>query len=125
MSSHLGSGGTVKYFHCPGCQRWTSSCYSEILRADSKMRAHTKVERPPVREKLETWLRSLAAANPYVVLGCSPDDAMSVVREHFRVLARQQHPDVGGSHESMQRLNQAYREICERRATASSSLAFV
>ena len=38
MSSHLGSGRQIRYFHCPSCSRWTTSVYSEVLRADSKMR---------------------------------------------------------------------------------------
>jgi hypothetical protein len=117
MSSHVGSGGTVRYFHCPKCQRWSSSCYSEVFQADTKMRLRReRVEQSrPVKNKLEQWLASLAQNNPYSVLGCTPDDSMSVVRTRFREMAKQHHPDLGGSAEQMQKVNSAYEEICRQR----------
>lgn len=34
---------------------------------------------------------------------------LALVRKRYRELAKERHPDVGGSHEAMQELNEAYR----------------
>ena len=38
MATHTGSGGTVRYFNCPSCQRWVTSQYTEVFRADAEPR---------------------------------------------------------------------------------------
>lgn len=44
------------------------------------------------------------------VLGVSPDAPDSVVKAAYRVLAKRAHPDMGGSKESWEELQQAYKE---------------
>jgi hypothetical protein len=130
MSSHTGSG-QVRYFHCASCQRWTSSMYSDVLRADSKMRARaplpandeqTSPGLSEVKMRLERWLRSIDVRSPWQVLGCGPDDSEAVVRERYLALARQHHPDRGGRVEDMLRVNQAYEAVVAQRARRSASL---
>lgn len=131
MSSHVGSGGMVRYFHCPSCARWTTSVYSEVLSADTRMRARPAVtapapEAPPasggeVKRRLASWLRSLQPPSPWQVLGCSPLDPDSVVRERYLALARTHHPDHGGHPDAMRRVNEAWRAVQDRRAAARAA----
>lgn len=123
MTSHSGAGGQVRYFHCASCQRWTSSMYSEVLRADSKMRARPSVPATvskadlDVKARLERWLRSLEESRtPWQVLGCTQNDSEEVIRERYLALARQHHPDRGGREEDMRRVNQAYEAVMTHRA---------
>ena len=119
MSSHVGSGGRVRYHHCPSCHRWSTSVYSEVLRADTKMR--TRVPTPPkpalgaAGDRLRAWLRSLDRQDPYRELGVSPLDSEATIRERYRELARRYHPDRGGDSEAMQRLNAAYERVLTHR----------
>jgi hypothetical protein len=125
MSSHVGSGGQVRYFHCASCQRWTSSMYADVLRADSKMRARsplpatgasTSTAFGEVKTRLENWLKSLEVRSPWQVLGCTPHDSDAAVRERYLALARQHHPDRGGRVEDMRRVNEAYEAVVAQRA---------
>ncbi len=125
MASHSGGGGTILYFHCASCQRWTTSMYSEVFRADTKMRARAKSAAAPqpnvatagrtalgtVKEHLERWLRGLEAQNPYRILGVEADSSDEQVRERYLALARQHHPDRGGQAQEMRRINDAYERI--------------
>lgn len=120
MTSHVGSGGRVRYFHCPSCHRWSSSVYTEVFRADTKMR--TRASAPSARpvfgsagERLRAWLRSLDTTDPWRELGVSPLDPESVIRERYRELARLHHPDRGGDPIKMQRLNEAYERVLTHR----------
>lgn len=54
-------------------------------------------------------------ANPYRVLGLDPGSSDEMVRLAYRHLARRHHPDRGGGHEAMARLNRAYEEIAKQR----------
>lgn len=116
MTTQIGGGGHIRYFHCPSCQRWTSSVYSEVFRADTKMRTR-KPQAPAaadsfgqIKERLERWLASLGASDPYGVLGCAPTDGEETLRARYRALAREHHPDVGGSASRMQAINNAYQQ---------------
>lgn len=120
MTSHVGSGQQVRYFHCPSCQRWSSSMYAEVFRADTKMRTRAagtarQTSFGEVRTRLQLWLKSLETKSPYQVLGCTPADPEHVVRERYLALARQHHPDRGGSAAEMSRINDAYEEIVAAR----------
>jgi hypothetical protein len=123
MARH--EGPSIKYFRCGSCHRWVSSTYTDVLRADAKMRTH------PVREKtdgdarflaakgkLEAWLAALDEQDPHQVLGVSPSDPIEVVRARFRELAMAQHPDRGGSEAKMRELNVAYEKILGHRQRA-------
>lgn len=122
MTSSTGGGGTIRYFQCPKCQRWVSSMYTEVFRADTKVRTRTAGQvqataQGGVKERLEAWLKSLDAKNPYTVLGCSEADSDELIRERYRALARKHHPDAGGDEATMRALNEAWEAIViERRA---------
>jgi hypothetical protein len=122
MTSHLGGGGTIRYFHCPSCSRWTTSVYTEVLRADSKMRARRPLASPAptafgsVKERVERWLQSLSESDPYCTLGVSPRATDHELRERYLALARTHHPDRGGQPEAKRRLNDAYERVLAHRA---------
>ncbi len=123
MTSSIGGGGTVRYFRCPKCQRWVSSMYTEVFGADVKVRTRTPMASAQptatssVKERLEAWLRSLDAKNPYRVLGCDEADSDEVIRERYLSLAKHHHPDAGGDEATMRSLNEAWeRIVLERRA---------
>ncbi|GMU63122.1 MAG: hypothetical protein AMXMBFR34_48850 [Myxococcaceae bacterium] len=130
MTSHVGSGGQIRYFHCPGCQRWSTSVYPEVFRADTKLRTRKpRLDAPraafgSVKDRLSRWLESLSAGDdPFRVLGCCPTDSEERIRERYLALARRYHPDAGGSLEQMKRLNEAYeRALGEREATPPRTL---
>jgi hypothetical protein len=121
MTSHVGSGKQVRYFHCPSCSRWTTSVYTEVLRADTKMRtrkpmAAASTSTGTVKERLEAWLQSISANDPYRTLGVVPEASDAVLRERYLALARTHHPDRGGSAEQMRRINDAYEKVLAHRA---------
>src|SRR4051812_42767173 len=75
MSTHMGSGTSVRYFRCASCHRWVSSAYTEVFRADSKMRRHPKDPNPSqaagfdaVKHRLERWLAAIEDQDPYRML---------------------------------------------------------
>ena len=114
MTSHVGSGGKVRYHHCPSCSRWTTSVYSEVLRADTKMRTRRPGAPEPtraigsVKERLESWLQSLTGNDPYQTLGVTSAISDVGLRERYLALARTHHPDKGGEVDQMRRINDAY-----------------
>ncbi len=118
MSGHLGSGQRVRYFRCGGCQRWVSSAYADVFRADAKVRTHPKRDEETedrgfedVKARLERWLMGLEEQDPYRILGLSPLASPKDVRERYRELAFRVHPDRGGSADRMRELNLAYERI--------------
>jgi len=68
MTSQLGSGGQVRYFHCARCQRWSSSFYDEVFSGQAGMRRRVPraevAEAPPgdVQARIASWLASLSPA---------------------------------------------------------------
>ncbi len=120
MTCHVGSSAHVRYFHCASCHRWVSSMYSEVLRADAKVRARRRGEATSgafgsVKERLERWLSSIDEQDPYRLLGVSKSDSPERIREKYRELALENHPDRGGSVEKMRQLNDAYERIAVHR----------
>lgn len=128
MSSHVGSSGQIRYFHCPSCSRWTTSMYSEVLRADTKMRARrpaatqTTTTIGSVKDRLENWLLSLSGKDPYRTLGVIPSISDVGLRERYLALARTHHPDKGGSAEDMRRINEAYEQALAHREQNRASM---
>ncbi len=59
--------------------------------------------------------RQRASGDPYQVLHLLPSAPDEVVTVVYRTLARLTHPDVGGDHDAMLALNQAYDAIGGRR----------
>jgi hypothetical protein len=121
MTKHLGNGGHIHYYRCTSCLRWVSSTYAEVFRADAKFRARnvgTGTQEPAfeaVKGKLERWLASVDDRDPYRALGVSPLDSDDDVRQRFRELAMEHHPDRGGAPEKMRELNLAYERILRHR----------
>lgn len=56
----------------------------------------------------------LGADDPLVLFGLGRDATWSDVLSAYRRLAREHHPDLGGSKEAMQKINAAF-EVLERR----------
>lgn len=126
MTMQHTAGSRVRYFHCPSCNRWVSSSYTEIFRGDSKLKPAARKAAEPrpfslenVRSRLESWLSALEDQNPYRLLGVAPGDPLDVIRERYRELARAAHPDHGGSQERMQALNAAYERVLDHRRERS------
>jgi hypothetical protein len=120
MTSHVGSGRQIRYFHCPSCSRWTTSVYSEVFRADTKMRTRRPGETETrstgsVKERLENWLQAIAVSDPYRTLGLSPNASDQSLRERYLSLARTHHPDRGGEPEQMRKINDAYERVLASR----------
>ena len=129
MTSHVGSGRQIRYFHCPSCSRWTSSVYSEVLRADTKMRSRRAVPsveplQPSgsVKDRLASWLQSLAGNDPYRTLGVPAAISDVGLRERYLALARTHHPDRGGAVEDMRRINEAYEQVVGDREQRRASM---
>lgn len=55
--------------------------------------------------------RPSAASDPWRVLNLSPNAEPAVVEAAYRALARQRHPDAGGSDAEMAELNAAYAAV--------------
>jgi len=124
----------VRYFRCPGCSRWVSSTYAEVLRSEARFRAHSAPPAAPedapkdaefagIKDRLERWLAALEEQDPYRVLGVSPVDPTDLIKTRFRELALERHPDRGGSEEKMRELNLAYERVCAHRARQKTERA--
>ncbi|MCP3062573.1 J domain-containing protein [Myxococcus sp. K38C18041901] len=111
-------GNRIRYFRCSSCHRWVSSTYSEVFRADAKVRTHPVKDTGAqdeqfieVKDRLERWLSAIEDQDPYQLLGVSPLDSADKVRARYHALAMERHPDRGGSAEKMRELNVAYERI--------------
>jgi hypothetical protein len=118
MTSHWGSENRIRYFRCSSCHRWVSSTYAEVLKGDANVRptsAAANAERAErftqVKNRLERWLSALDDKDPYNVLGVSPFDGSEKIKNRYRELALESHPDRGGSPDRMRELNLAYERI--------------
>jgi len=49
--------------------------------------------------------------NPYKILGVSPNDTKEAIHKAYRNRAAKAHPDKGGTHEDMVRVNAAWEAI--------------
>ena len=122
LTPHHGSGGVVSYYRCPGCHRFVTSTYAEVLRAGASFRSRPRTDQQKEREftavkqRLERWLQMLDEQDPYLALGVSPDAPTREVRARFHELAMQAHPDRGGSASGMRKINAAYERVLASRA---------
>ena len=128
MTSHLGTGGNVRYFHCPGCSRWVTSPYaSDVLRVDGKVRTVKPGEHPrtfnPLSGRLGALLSKLEKPSPWVLLGVGRADPPERIRARYRELAFERHPDRGGSLELMRELNEAYEAVLAEREKSQAARA--
>lgn len=95
------------------CDHWRTA--RENLRAVGiTVESLRSIERAGATELLERAFSGFArlpeAATCWSVLGLSGPTARHEVDARYRELARQHHPDRGGNHETMARLNLAYQE---------------
>jgi DnaJ-class molecular chaperone len=67
-----------------------------------------------IKDRMARWSQRLERDDPYATLGVAPDAQAEDVRERYRELARQHHPDHGGSPAEMRRVNEAYERIRRR-----------
>lgn len=122
LTRHDGSGGAVRYYQCPGCRRFVTSTYQEVLSAGASFRPRPRSDEEKEREfaavkaRLERWLTRLDEQDPYQALGVSPSASTREVRARFHHLALQAHPDRGGSAAEMRKLNAAYERVLASRA---------
>lgn len=122
LTRHDGSGGAVRYYQCPGCHRYVTSTYAEVLRAGASFRARPRSDEEKEREfaavkaRLERWLQMLDEQDPYRALGVPPDASTREVRARFHQLAMEAHPDRGGSAVEMRKINAAYERVLASRA---------
>ena len=58
------------------------------------------------------------SSGPYAVLHLTNDAPLEIAEAAYRAAMRQQHPDVGGSHEAAKRLNAAIEQIREAHAAS-------
>ena len=49
----------------------------------------------------------------YKILGVHPDASLGAIKSRYRELCKQHHPDVGGSQQTMARLNEAYNILAD------------
>jgi len=122
LTRHDGSGGVVSYYQCPGCYRYVTSTYAEVLRSGASFRSRPRTDEEKEREfaavkqRLERWLQMLDDQDPYRALGVSPYASTREVRARFHQLAMQAHPDRGGSASEMRKINSAYERVLASRA---------
>jgi hypothetical protein len=95
------------------CDVWRT--VRENLRAVGLAYASLRqIERTGASELLERafagFARLPAAADCWSVLGLQRGASRDVISERYRELARQHHPDRGGDHAQMARVNAAYQE---------------
>lgn len=65
----------------------------------------------------EARQKRLDHQNPYEVLGVPPDAEMKEINQRYRQLAKVFHPDMqNGDTTAMKRLNEAYQQICQKKA---------
>lgn len=104
--------------------------YSEVLRADTKMRARRTAVAPErqatstgsVKQRLESWLQAISGNDPYRTLGVIPSISDVGLRERYLALARTHHPDKGGAADDMRRINEAYEQVLAHRERNRASL---
>ena len=115
--------GAAVYFELEGhlrvlaCDHWTRVA-DNIASIAAHIAAMRAIDRYCVgsRDKAFAGYAALPASTPkewWIVLGLSPTATLDEVDVAFRELARNRHPDVGGSHEGMARLTAARAEARE------------
>ena len=126
MVSYLGSGSKVRYAKCNSCHRWVSSTYADVLRFDSGVRAHKRVSQQSaeshfsaVKKRLEAFLAHAESALPHRKLNVAVNASEDEIRQSYRKLALLNHPDRGGSEQSMREINAAYEKLIAQRAKVS------
>lgn len=109
--------GAAVYFLLKGqptvlaCDRWTRVA-DNVAAIAQHIDALRRIDRYGVGTLEQafrgyTALPENASAEWWVVLQVPPDAGREVIEDAYRALARELHPDAGGSHDAMARLNRA------------------
>ena len=117
--------GVAVYFtldreaRCFACDKW-ETIPENIIAIRHTIEALRGIERWGGGDMVKQAFRGFEALpspkqNWWDVMECGPHNLESVVIERYRDLAKKRHPDQGGSHESMARLNAAYDEFKKER----------
>lgn len=114
-------GAAVYFSHkgkqmCFACDRWDK--VEDNLQAISKtIEALRGIERWGTGEMVQqafTGFVALPSDSPWEALGLKPGAGRAEVEAAYREKAKRCHPDAGGSHEQMARLNAARDELMRR-----------
>lgn len=109
--------GAAVYFHlknqprCLACDRWTRVA-DNIAAIAQHIDALRRIDRYGVGTMEQAFagyaaLPQNTATAWWLVFGLPESASLEAVDEAYRRMAREQHPDAGGSHEGMARLNEA------------------
>lgn len=85
--------------------------YDEAVRDLTKAFEATGRTNPSIHAKLQTAQKRLKLSQSkdyYKVLGVKRTDPLSVIKKAYRKMARENHPDKGGSQEKMAQINEAW-----------------
>jgi hypothetical protein len=121
MTESPRSESRVRYYCCPRCHRWASTMYTDAVRRHAGARERrpaepaTVIDFDQIKARMDAWVARLDQDDPFAVLGVSARATPDQVRERYRELARQHHPDRGGDAAEMRRVNEAYEQIRARR----------
>ena len=110
----------VRYFRCPSCGRWSSSMYATEMKREAGVQPRRpEPQQDPkfeqVKDRLEAWLAHLEQRDPLSVLGLPFRATPEQIRERYRQLASQHHPDHGGDPARMREVNEAYALLRARK----------
>ena len=118
MTSAPPGESRVRYFCCPSCHRWTSSMSLDRVGRGAGVRearpGGNAAQFEQIKARMARWSQRLDRDDPYATLGVAPSAESEQVRERYRELAREHHPDHGGSAAEMRRVNEAYERIRRR-----------
>ncbi|WP_020469627.1 J domain-containing protein [Zavarzinella formosa] len=103
---------------CFACDKW-DIIHDNIYAIGKTIEALRGIERWGTGEMVQQAFKgfiALPSNSPWDVLGLKPGSSSSEIELAFRDKAKRCHPDVGGSHDQMARLNEARTELLRRSA---------
>lgn len=103
---------------CFACDKW-DIIHHNVYSIGKTIEALRGIERWGTGEMVQqafTGFVALPSNSPWEVLGVKPGASRAEVESAYREKARQAHPDAGGSHDQMSRLNAARDELLRRMA---------
>lgn len=114
--------GVAVYFHyngkpvCLACDQWTT-VEDNLWAVGLTLEAMRGIDRWGAAQLEATFTGYAALPAPeqwWTVLGVPPTADADTIRTAYRALARQHHPDAGGSHETFVRIQTAYDQAMQK-----------
>lgn len=114
-----GDAGVAVYFIRGGkpmvfaCDKYVESCDNiyAIAKTIEAMRCIERWGASDMMERAFSGFKALSSGKEWFdVLHCDPAASKEEIERYYRILAKQRHPDVGGSEAAMAELNQAREE---------------